>query len=144
MVAVSTKPDISEARVNFNYQLFCHFPFNQFIYSGITDFWPFRITNTFFIKDLFLLLLCCIQWQHQDGRQLFTLLYYSPSNFLCLVNQNNLWELTRMPDQQDAEPDTEIHSFKQQNSFVVLQKSLWDHEVHGDVCTLCTQFPKHC
>lgn len=112
MVAASIKPDISEARVNFNYQLFCHSLFNQFIFAGITDLWPFRITNIFFIKDLFLLQLHRIQRQHQDETKLFTLLYYSPSNFLCLVNQNNLWEWARMPSQQDAEQDTEIHSIR--------------------------------
>lgn len=108
LVAVNIKPDISEARVNCNYQLLCDFLFNQFIFSGIIDFWPFRITNILFTKDSFLLQLCCIQWQHQDVRPLFTWLCYSPSNFLCLVNQNNLQERTRMPGQQDAEWDTEI------------------------------------
>lgn len=60
---VSIKPDLSEARLNFNYQLFCHFLFNQFIFSGITDLWLFRNVSILFIMDLFLQEHCCIQWQ---------------------------------------------------------------------------------
>lgn len=40
-------------------------------------------------------------------RQLSTLPYYSPYNFICLVNQNDLWEYIRMPGQLDAEQETE-------------------------------------
>lgn len=143
LVAVSIKPDVSEARVRFNYQLFCHFLFNQFIFSGFTDFWPFRNITIRFIKDLFLLQHCCMQRQHQDVRQLFTLLYYLPYNFLCLVNQNNLWKWTRMPDQQDTEKDTEIHRFL--SIRILLPASMRSWSPWWCVCSVLgpTQFPKH-